>query len=157
MEGFTMATVNSDIAGYEISGLAPASFLNPSMMRGKVRVVSGSYEAASVAAGTVIYLCKVYKDEVVLRSSSIMHDALSTGVTLAVGDHVVSTDVAGDADRYVEATSAASAGVIRFNNAATCINKTPFTMTADSWVSITTAGAAANGTIAFEIHIGSNN
>ena len=117
---------------------------------GKVRFIYDTYEAASLADASVIKVARLPKGAVVLPNSFIVHDALGSGVTLALGDDD-DTDSA-DADRYLEATSAASAGVIQLNDAATCVDKVPYAVQKDCNLTCTVADEVT-GTIKFFIFI----
>ncbi|OPL13585.1 MAG: hypothetical protein AVO39_10320 [delta proteobacterium MLS_D] len=125
-----------------------SNLMEANLQYGKVRYIYDKYEAASLAGASVIKMARLPKGAVVLPNSCIVHDALGSGVTLAVGDND-DTD-ADDADRYLEATSAASAGVIQFNDDATCIDKMPYKVQKDCDLTITTANEAT-GTI--EVHL----
>lgn len=119
--------------------------LNRVYEKGQVFNLYDVYEASSIASGTVIKIGPFPKGAMILPDSFIVHDALGTGVTLAVGDDDDST--AADADRYVEATAAATAGVIQFNDAAACIDKVPYVLGKEAYLTITTGGATASGTL----------
>jgi hypothetical protein len=125
-----------------------SNIIEANLQGGKVRFVYDYYEAASLATASVIYVARLPKGAVVLPNSFIMHDALGSGVTLALGDTDDTT--AADADRYLEATSAASAGVIQLNDAATCINKMPYKVQKDCDLTCTVADELT-GTIRFFI------
>lgn len=106
---------------------------------GNVITVYDYYEAASIAAGTVIYLGPIPLGYRVLPGSVLFTDALGTGVTIKIGDEA-------DDDRYLGATSAATAGTLEFPGIA-MINKVPYAMAAQYHILLTTAGADASGTI----------
>ena len=147
-----MATVYSVEAAIE-NAPTPSTLMDHGQIRGKVRHVTATYEAASLAAASVINVCRLYVGDRVLLSSYIVHDALGSGVTLALGDDDDTT--AADADRYLEATAAASAGVIQCNDGATVIDKVPYEVRKTCWLTCTTADEAT-GTIQFEIDIVEN-
>ena len=109
---------------------------------GKLRVQFDSFEASSLASGSDISVARLPKGAKVW-DVVIMHDALGSGVTLAVGDSA-------DADRYVTATAAANAGVISMHNDG-AIDGFGFEQTAETDVLITTGGGTANGTIKIKI------
>jgi len=102
---------------------------------GKVRVQYDNYTCSSTAAGTVINVAKLPKGAVFLFAI-ISHAALGSGVTLQMGD-------SGDDDRYLAATSAASAGQI----IATAQAGVGYEMTADTTIFVKTAGGTADGLI----------
>ena len=104
---------------------------------GKLRVQFDSFEASSLASGSDISVARLPKGAKVW-DVVIMHDALGSGVTLAVGDSA-------DADRYVTATAAANAGVISMHNDG-AIDGFGFEQTAETDILITTGGASASGT-----------
>ena len=109
---------------------------------GKLRVQFDSFEASSLASGSDISVARLPKGAKVW-DVVIMHDALGSGVTLAVGDSA-------DADRYVTATAAANAGVISMHNDG-AIDGFGFEQTAETDILITTGGAAASGTIKMKV------
>lgn len=142
-----MATVNA--VNYAL-GSTPygTNIIDASLQGGKVRFIYDYYEAASLATATTINVARLPKGAVVLPLSFIMHDALGSGVTLAVGDDDDTT--AADADRYLAAADAASAGVIQFNDAATCIDKGPYKVQKDCNLTALTA-TEFTGTVRFFI------
>jgi hypothetical protein len=105
---------------------------------GKLRVQYDTYEASSLASGSDISVARLPKGAKVY-DVAIHHDALGSGVTLAVGD-------GSDADRYVTATAAASAGVISMHNDG-AIGGVAFEQTAETDILVTTGGGSASGTI----------
>ncbi len=105
---------------------------------GKLRVQYDSYEASSLASGSDISVARLPKGSKVW-DVIIHHDALGTGVTLAVGD-------SGSATRYVGATAAATAGKIVMSHDG-AIDGFGFEQTAETDVLITTGGGSASGTI----------
>lgn len=147
-----MGTVYSDIATIENSP-TPSTLMDHGQVRGKVRHVSATYECASLATASVINICRLYKGDRVLLSSFIISDDLGSGNTLAVGD--TDSVTAADPDRYLEATAAASAVVIQFNDATACIDKTPYEIQEDCWLTCTVVDECT-GTIQFEIDIVEN-
>jgi len=105
---------------------------------GKLRVTYDTYEASSLASGSDISVARLPKGATVY-DVVIHHDALGAGVTLAVGD-------SSDADRYITATAAATAGkVIMSEDGA--IDGFAYEQTAETDVLITTGGGTATGTI----------
>ncbi len=109
---------------------------------GKLRVQFDSFEASSLASGSDISVARLPKGAKVW-DVVIMHDALGTGVTLAVGDSA-------DTDRYVTATAAATAGVISMHNDG-AIDGFGFEQTAETDILITTGGGSASGTIKMKV------
>ena len=77
---------------------------------GNVKCIHDSYEAASLAAGSVIYAGKLYAGEVYLIGW-IFADDLSSAGTLKLGDIGLYDGVdTGDDDRYLTATVFTTAG-----------------------------------------------
>lgn len=105
---------------------------------GKVRVQYDSYEASSLASGSDISVARLPKGAIVY-DVVIHHDALGSGVTLAVGD-------SSDADRYITATAAATAGKVVMSEDG-AIDGFGYEQTAETDVVITTGGGTASGTI----------
>ena len=105
---------------------------------GKLRVTYDTYEASSLASGSDISVARLPQGATVY-DIVIHHDALGSGVTLAVGDSA-------DADRYITATAAATAGKVVMSEDG-AIDGFAYDQTAETDVLITTGGAAATGTI----------
>ena len=105
---------------------------------GKLRVTYDTYEASSLDSGSDISVARLPKGATVY-DIVIHHDALGSGVTLAVGDSA-------DADRYITATAAATAGKVVMSEDG-AIDGFAYEQTAETDVLITTGGAAATGTI----------
>jgi hypothetical protein len=105
---------------------------------GKLRVTYDTYEASSLASGSDISVARLPQGATVY-DIVIHHDALGSGVTLAVGD-------SSDADRYITATAAATAGKVVMSEDG-AIDGFAYEQTAETDVLITTGGAAATGTI----------
>lgn len=144
-----MAEVYSDIATVEKTP-TPGSPLVAAKFHGKTRVVQASYEAAALAAASIINICKLRKGDIVLMNSFAMFDALGAGTSLDVGDN----DSAGaDADRYADGIVTTSAEVFQFNDVAACIDKVPYIVQNDCWLQATLLGAEGAGTIKFTIFI----
>jgi len=109
---------------------------------GKLRVYYDSYEASSLASGSDITIARLPKGAKVY-DVVIHHDALGSGVTLAVGDSA-------DADRYITATAAATAGKILMSEDG-AIDGVAYEQTAETDVLITTGGGTATGTIKCQV------
>ena len=105
---------------------------------GKVRVQYDVYEASSLASGSDISVARLPKGAKVY-DVVIHHDALGSGVTLAVGD-------SSDADRYITATAAATAGKVVMSEDG-AIGGVAYEQTAETDILITTGGGTATGTI----------
>jgi len=109
---------------------------------GKLRVYYDSYEASSLASCSDITIARLPKGAKVY-DVVIHHDALGSGVTLAVGDSA-------DADRYITATAAATAGKILMSEDG-AIDGVAYEQTAETDVLITTGGGTATGTIKCQV------
>ena len=125
-----MATVNGD--NYDVAvNFDPSadSKLAQGVWGGKVRVQVDEYTINAKASGTIINVAKLPKGATFL-TALIVHDGLGSGVTLAYGD-------SGDADRYLAAASAASAGSIECR----ALTGAGHSVTADTILYLTTGGA----------------
>lgn len=147
-----MATVYSNIATIEYAP-GQSTLMSPNICRGKVRAVSGYYDAASLAASSVVRLCRLYPGDVVLLGGSWIgtEDTMGSGVTVKVGDDDDTT--AADDDRYVEATSLASAAIIQFNDAVACLTKRPYVVQKECWLIATFSAEEITGQLRFEVQI----
>ena len=116
----------------------PKVMVKASEAHGRKRVWYDTYEAASLASGSDITFARLPKGATIYIVK-LLCDALGSSVTLDVGDSA-------DADRYITATAAASAGVISMHNDG-AIGGVGFEQTAETDILITTGGAAATGTI----------
>lgn len=131
-----MATVSG--VNYTKQTNTPADMVLPRDSHGRVRVMYDTYEASSLASGSTIQLFKIPVDARVL-DFKIWHDALGSSSTLAFGD-------SGDVDRLHAATASSSASIMVPLIAA--INTMAgYTYTAETVLSLTTAGASITGTI----------
>ena len=136
-----MATVYGVNATIVHAAGPPGSFLKAGKWGGKVRVMTDLYEAASLVAASVIRVAKVPKDSVVLRISNIQMDDLgTTTLTISIG-------VAASAALFDAATAQVQTMV--FFDA---IDGAPWVASADTWIILTTAVAAATGTIKSEVY-----
>lgn len=151
-----MADVYSDIATIENSP-TPATHMSPNICRGKVRAVSGSYTAASLADTSVIALCRLYAGDVVLLGGSWVgtEDTLGSARTVSVGDDDSVT--AADPDRYLAATSIAAAGVLHFIDLTTKLSVNPYVVQETCWCTATVGGLWVAGDLRFQILIASEN
>lgn len=107
--------------------------------KGVFAVVS-TYEVASLAADTVIEMCKVQAGVTVI-GGQVVFDALGSSTTLAVGDSTATTFTA----QFLAATSSSSAGTASLLDG----SKFPKTYTVDDTIDIQVSGAttASSGTI----------
>lgn len=125
-----MATYNGD--NYDVAeNFDPSSDseLAKGLWGGKVRVQVDTYTINGAASGTVINVAKLPKGATFLRGL-IVTDGLGSGVTLKLGD-------SGDDDRYLAATSAASAGTIEAN----ALAGIGYSVSDDTTLFLTTGGA----------------
>jgi len=131
-----MTTVNSDTyTAQESEKIA----LDTGIFNAELRVVSATYTASSTASGTVINLLRLPKGTVI-HALAVDVAALGASTTLKVGD-------GDDDDRYIAATSTASATTLR-----TGIGGRGYvigTNTGDDLLTATVGGAAATGKIRF--------
>lgn len=81
-----------------------ANIVASGLLGGRVRVMVDTYEAAAEAAGSTIQMGQALPVGATVLGVWLAFDALG-GATIAVGD-------ADDADRYLTATSVASAGCV---------------------------------------------
>ena len=134
----------ASVKGVNITNLdaVPAVAAPVDQTGGRMRVWYDTYDASSLAAGSDITVARLPEGANVYEII-IHHDALGSSVTLAVGD-------SGDADRYITATAAASAGKLVLSEDG-AIGGFGYENTTQTDVTITTAGAAATGTIACAI------
>lgn len=147
-----MATVYSNIATIE-NAPTTSTLMSPNIARGKVRAVSGHYTAASLAASSVVRLCKLYAGDVVLMGGSWIgtEDTMGSGVTVKVGDDDDTTSA--DDDRYVAATALSAAAIIQFNDATGCINNRPYVVQKTCWLIATFSAEEITGDLRFEVQI----
>jgi hypothetical protein len=131
-----MATVSG--VNYTKQTNTPADMVLPRDSHGRVRVMYDTYEASAVAAGSTIQLFKIPVDARVL-DFKIWHDALGSSSTLAFGD-------SGDVDRLHAATASSSASIM-IPLIAAINTMAGYTYTAETVLSLTTAGASITGTI----------
>ena len=138
----------ADFYGVEYAALyrtTPPSRRDASLFGGKLRVMHCTFEAAALAAGSVIHMAKLPKGAVVVGGlSTLSADALGTGVTLQVGDYYSEAPSSDDDDRYLAATG--------YNTANLCghlslVDGQAYELEYDADIIITTGGAAATGTI----------
>ena len=105
---------------------------------GKLRVQYDTYEASSLASGSDISVARLPKGAKVY--DIVVHfDALGSSSTVKVGD-------SGDDDRYIAATSTASAGQMSMSQEG-AIDGVGYEQTAETDILLTTGSAAITGTI----------
>jgi len=116
----------------------PVVKVDSSEWHGNLRVQYDSYEASSLASGSDITVARLPKGAKVY--DIIVHfDALGGSSTIKVGD-------SGDDDRYIAATSTASAGQMSMSQEG-AIAGFGYENTAETDVLLTTGGASITGTI----------
>lgn len=108
--------------------------IGPGMIESPVKCFIDTYEASAVTAASTIEMGPVLPKGARIVDFAIFHDALGSGVTLAVGDGTT-------AAKFLAATSAAAAGVIR-----PILASIGDVLAADTQLYLTTADAAT-GTI----------
>jgi hypothetical protein len=117
---------------------SPIVKVDSSEWHGNLRVQHDSYEASSLASGSDITVARLPKGAKVY--DIIVHfDALGGSSTVSVGDSA-------DADRYIAATSTASAGQMSMSQEG-AIAGFGYENTAETDVILTTGGASITGTI----------
>ena len=116
----------------------PVVKADSSEWHGNIRVQYDSYEASSLASGSDISVARLPKGAKVY--DVIVHfDALGTSSTVSVGD-------ADDADRFITATSTASAGQMSMSQEG-AIAGFGYEAPAETDILLTTGGATITGTI----------
>jgi hypothetical protein len=131
-----MATVKG--VSYTKVTNVPVELVLPRDMHGRVRVMYDTYEASGLANPSTIQLFKMPQDARVI-DFKVWHDAMGSGTTLAFGDP-------GDIDRFAAASASTSAG-IKVPLIGVIDTFAGYTYTAETVVSLTSAGGAATGTI----------
>jgi len=132
---------------------AGSNITDPGVLEGKLRVMMDSYEAASLASGSIIEVGRELPKNARIINVILMTDALGAGRTLAVGDYE-------DNDRYITATTCNTANLVTYLNAIdgrlyevdeTYTGKTVGSGT-DRQITVTLGGgSAATGTIKIAI------
>ena len=131
-----MSSVKTDII--TVLDTKPVVYPSAANFGGLLRVQRGQYEASGLASGSDITVARLPKGAVV-HGFHIQHDALGSGVTLALG-------VSGATTRYLGASAAASAGHLGHETDG-AIGGIGVELTAETDIIITTGGASATGTI----------
>ena len=117
---------------------SPVVKVDSSEWHGNLRVQYDSYEASSLASGSDITVARLPKGAKVY--DIIVHfDSLGGSSTISVGDSA-------DADRYITATSTASAGQMSMSQEG-AIAGFGYENTDETNVLLTTGGASITGTI----------
>lgn len=125
----------------------PATYMGTEY-EGRVKCIMGSYECASLAAGSTIKLGLLKKGETFV-AGWITGDDLSSAGTLALGDIKASDgSTVGDADRYLAATVFTTAAQQTACNAEA---GRQYTATEDLILTLTTATEEMTGTIWYVI------
>lgn len=123
------------------TGPTPDNICDPGELAGKVRVMTDTYEAAGVVAASTIHMGDTLPNGARILDVIITFDALGSA-TVEVGDST-------DTDRYIDATSTASAGTVSMvedDNVDGLLYEIG-TNSGDGDIIITTASAAITGTI----------
>lgn len=126
-----------------------SNIMDPGVQQGKVRVIMDTYEASSVAIGSIIEVGGLIPKGARVLDVVLTHDALGAA-TVDVGDYE-------DTDRYFNDESVASANTLHRLNLIDgrqykVDETTPGATSTDRQVIITTAGAVISGTIKIEIY-----
>jgi len=124
-----------------------SNILDSGLNRAQVNSIFDYYEAAALAANTMIEVGGKIPYGAKILDIQVSADALvGTSCTLAVGD-------ASDPDRYITAYSAISATAksLIINGVVDSIGYSVGTATADDQIFVTTAGSSITGTIAVVI------
>ncbi len=145
-----MATVYS-IQKTKWDQTTPNTFVKPNEFYGRKRMAYGEYEAAAIAAGTVIEMFNLPNGARIL-SGELTYDALDTSSTLSVGhagyNDSTGTAVALDVDEWKAAAASTTAQSV--DVAATIALGKNGVVNADETgipVTVVTGGATLSGTI----------
>lgn len=139
----TVKGVNKTIA----DAPSGASVLNGGQLGGNVKVMQDSYEADSLASGSIIELFKKLPKYARVLRVIVYADALGSGVTLKAGDYK-------DDDRYFDAEVFHTADKVKEADEIDGVNyevTEADSAALDSQFILTTGGAVANGTIKAQI------
>ena len=135
---------------------APADYIKPNEMAGRMRVAHATYEASSLASGDVIEMFNI-PDGARLLHGNLAHDALASSTTLSVG-YAAYTNAAGTAVSAAAAAykaAAASTSAQKIDILATLALGSGTEVDADKTglpVTVTMGGAAGTGTIELTIY-----
>ena len=126
-----------------------SNIMDSGVQTGKLRTIMDSYEASSSAAGTIIEMGEYLPKGARVLEVALTTDALGSSVTLIVGDYE-------DDNRYITATTCNTANQVTRMNAIDgrqyeVDETTEGATSTDRQIIITTAGAAASGTIKLEV------
>ena len=126
-----------------------SNIMEPGVQAGKLRVIQETYEAAAIAAGTIIEMGEYLPKGARIVEVALMTDALGGSVQLIVGDYE-------DDNRYITATTCNTANQVTRLNAIDGkqyeVDETTAGATStDRQITITTSGATATGTIKLEV------
>lgn len=126
-----------------------SNIMDPGVQAGKLRTMMDTYEASAIGAGTIIEMGQYLPKGARVLEVCLTTDALGGSVELFVGDKE-------DDDRYITSTACNTANQVLRLNAIDGrqyeVDETTATATGtDRQIIITTAGAAATGTIKLEV------
>ena len=116
-----------------------SNITDPGELGGKVRVMTDTYEAAAVAAGSTIHMGKPLPVGAKIIGVTLAFDALGSA-TISVGD---STSTA----RYITATSVSSAGMVDMEEGDKVDGLLYEIASTTTDIILTTASAAITGTV----------
>lgn len=127
-----------------------SNIMDAGVLKGKVRVLQDSYEASAIAAGSIIEVGEYLPKGARVLDVELLCDALGSSVTLIVGDYE-------DDNRYITVTAMNTANKRTRLNAIDGLNyevdeTTEGDTATDRQIIITTAGAAATGTIKLNVY-----
>lgn len=117
---------------------------DPGELEGKVRVMTDTYEASALAAGSTIYMGKPLPVGARILDVVVGFDALGSA-TIIVGD-------ASDDNRYITSSSVSSAGIVDMADLAAVDGMLYEITSATDDIIITTASASITGTINIVIY-----
>lgn len=118
------------------SKTVPPDMVSVNQWGGRVRCAQDQYEAAALEAGSTIYGPKIPKGAIIV-GGQLLTDALGSGVTIAVG-------ISGSTAKYLAATTCNTANL---KTELGLIDSLGVELTAEEEILLTTAAAAATGTI----------
>lgn len=124
----------SDKKGVNYTLFDGGTLLDPGAWAGKILVAYDKFTANALSSGSTITVARVPASARILPISTVMFEALGTGVTLSVGDGTT-------ANKFCSATAADSAGSFTFDAIAGLGD--PLSDVTD--IVLTTGGAATTG------------
>jgi len=126
----------SAVKGVNYTLYAAGTILDPGAWGSRVQLMYDEYEAEGLTTASTITVGVLPAGARLLPNSIIMHDALGTSRTLALGDGTT-------ANKFMAATAAASAGKLWL----TAIDELGVRLAASTNLVLTIAGGTGTGTI----------